>query len=170
MSNGVNLVTVDGVSSTQVMKVPVGPFPDGGAPRVITDEPYDFLYICSGLLAFAFNSDNGEKIGQLTTHGPNERAGVPIFLSDGTTPLSIVSPITHQLMTIRAKAITISLAAIDNDQDDNGIWTVDSADILSPSPNTSEPELEILIRIQGASGIVFRRVSYSAFFQTSPIT
>lgn len=98
----------------------------------------------------------------------NERASQ--FLSDGTTPLRIVSPIMHQLMTIRAKAIKVSLAAIENDQDDNGIWTVDSADILNPSPNTSEPELEILIRVQGASGIVLRRVSYSAFFQTNPIT
>jgi hypothetical protein len=170
MSNGVQLVDVEGVSSTQVMKVPVGPFPDGGAPRVTANEPYDFLYICSGVLAFAFNSDNGEKIGQLTTHGPDEQAGVPIFLSDGTTPLSIISPITHELMTIRAKAITVSLAAIDNDNDDNGIWTVDSADILEPFTNTIEPQLEILIRVQGASGIVFRRVSYSAFFQASPIT
>jgi hypothetical protein len=70
-------------------------------------------------------------------------------------------------MRIRGRAITASLAAIDNDQDDNGIWTVESASILDPSQGSDHPELQIEVKVQGAEGIVFRGVSYTAFLQVS---
>jgi hypothetical protein len=72
--------------------------------------------------------------------------------------------------TVLGRHQAASLAAIDNDGDDNGIWTVDAADILGPLPNVNQPELKIQIKLQGTSGIVFRRVSYTAFFLASPIT
>ena len=173
MSNGnVHHITPITFISTSVMAVPVGPAPNGGSPDVIPNIPYDFLYICTGLLAFEFHSNNGPQEGVLTFHGPNDIPGVPIMKANGIDPLILSSPRTRQPMTISASAITVSLAAIDNDQSDNGIWTVTSAKILPPVPGAiqPQPELEIHVTVQGNDAILMQGVSYSAFLQASPIT
>ena len=129
--------------------------------------PTTSSYICTGLLKFHFNSNNGERTGVLTTYAVNQPPGVLIYKNAFDPPLGIRNPRTQQLMRIRGRAITASLAAIDNDQDDNGIWTVESASIRDPRPRSVHPELQIEVKVQGANGIVFRGVSYTAFLQVS---
>ena len=46
----------------------VPPPPSKTLYRVTADSAYDLLYICTGLLKFHFNSNNGERTGVLTTY------------------------------------------------------------------------------------------------------
>lgn len=164
--------------STFVMTVPVGQFPfqQGKIPNQdrIPDpdpaRPYDILYICTGLLVFELFSTNGPQTALLSLHPAGERPGIPIMTDDAKTPLELVSPNSGQPMMMLDAAISVSLARINNDTDDNGIWTVDEADVLLPLPGTNTPEMHIQLVVQGASGIRLERVSYTTFIQANTVT
>ena len=165
------LVTLTEVSSASILQIPVGPPPSQGQAlsHVQDGGPCD-SYICTGILGFDFASNNGPLTGIITESefGPGEQGGIRIYSDFAHRKfLSIVDSLgRHKAIN---KGVTVSLAGINNDQDDNGIWTVETAVVDDVIPEAGDVRLKIIITVQGASGIRFQRLSYSAFLQVSAI-
>lgn len=166
-------VRITGVSSAAVMRVPVGPAPPLGEQLayVVVNEPYNYLYICTGILEFDWSPNNGWTTATLTAYGDQDPRRVPFYDASGDV-LSLRSPRTGQPYAIVSRALTVGLAAIGNPDDDNGGWRVDDSSILDPDDTDFQvaPQMEIHISVRGGDGIHFFRVNYAAFFQVNTIT
>lgn len=135
------------------------------AGQPVTSPPYDSLYICTGFLDFNFNSDNGEIPGLLVNAFDND--GFPIINAQGVT-LSVVDSRSGQPRDILAQSAVASLTVLDNIDDDNGAWTVESAEIAIREGG--DVIIKIIVRVQGPNGIHLKGVNYTAFLQLSSVT
>jgi hypothetical protein len=109
-------IHVEDKLQTSIMRVPVGPSPQGQNELSFVESgaPYDYLYICTGILGFDFRPNNGWIYGTLTEHGDQEPRSVPIYYSDGVTRLSIISPTTRRPYKIISQSVTASVAGFNN--------------------------------------------------------
>jgi hypothetical protein len=129
--------------------------------------PYDSLYICTGFLEFDFHSNNGERRGLLVLD-PLDEDGFPILNEQGV-PLNVKDiGRTERPRVALAKSAVASLTRVDNIDDDNGIWTVESAELAVREGG--DVVIKIIVRVRGADGIHLRGVNYIAFLYLSSVT
>jgi hypothetical protein len=116
----------------------------------------DTLFICTGTAVFtaAGNDDRTDLVDTLEFLLPGED-GNPLDVGGGQIFDSVV---------------TASLANLDNTGTDNGLWSIDSAEISLGEPDRGQSQVFVKahIHVHGATGIHLNGMAYQVTLQVGP--